>query len=140
MSLSFSRLCRNYPVVLFITDSAPFTAQTYAELRGRLAQTVFVPVRNEAASFMLIAQDFPPSSPKYQTIRIPRLSPIVRGVIDRAGFSFAAYMANQPGGPTEVHSWIADFGEFRELELQLPIGQLETSLRGSGKAEVMQIG
>jgi len=129
------------PVVLFITDSAPFTAQTYAELRGRLAQTVFVPVHNEAASFMLIAQDFPPSSPKYQTVRIPRLSPIVRGVMGRAGFSFAAHMANQPDGPTEVHSWIAEiFGEFRELELQLLIGQLESSLRSSGKAEVRQIG
>jgi hypothetical protein len=129
------------PVVLFIADSAPFTAQTYAELRGLLEHTVFVPVHNEAASFMLIAQDFPASSPKYQTIRIPRLSPIVRGVIDRPGFSFAAYMANQPGGPTEVHSWIAEiFGEFRELELQLLIGQLESSLRGGGKDEVRQIG
>jgi hypothetical protein len=100
-----------------------------------------VPVHNEAASFMLIAQDFPPSSPKYQTIRIPRLSPIVRGVVDRPGFSFAAYMASQPGGPTEVHSWTAKiFGEFRELELQLLVGQLESSLRSSGKAEVRQIG
>jgi hypothetical protein len=129
------------PVVLFITDSAPFTAQTYAELRGHLEQTIFVPVHNEAAAFMLIAQDFPASSPKYQTIRIPRLSPIVRGVIDRPGFSFTAYMAKQPGGPTEVHSWIAEiFGEFRELELQLLAGQLEASLRGSGKDKVRQIG
>jgi hypothetical protein len=100
-----------------------------------------VPIHNEAAAFMLIAQDFPASSPKYQTIRIPRLSPIVRGVVDRPGFSFAAYMAKQPGGPTEVHSWIAEiFGEFRELELQLLIGQLESSLRGSGKDKVRQIG
>ena len=87
------------PVVLFITDSAPITAQTYAALRRRLEQTIFVPVHNEAASFMVIGQDFPPSSPKYHTIRIPRLSPIVRGVIDRPGFSFSAYMAQQPGGP-----------------------------------------
>jgi hypothetical protein len=43
------------PTVLFITDSAPFTAQTYADLRGRLQQTIFVPVHNEAASFMVIA-------------------------------------------------------------------------------------
>jgi hypothetical protein len=32
------------PTVLFITDSAPITAQTYAELRRRLQQTIFVPV------------------------------------------------------------------------------------------------
>ena len=85
------------PTVLFIADSAPFTAQTYAELRRRLEQTIFVPVHNEAASFMVIAQNFPPSSPKYETIRIPRLSPIVRGVIDRPSFSFSTYMPQQPG-------------------------------------------
>jgi hypothetical protein len=128
------------PVVLFITDQAPITAQTYAELRRRLGETVFVPVHNEAASFMVIAQDFPPSSPKYETIRIPRLSAIVRGVIDRPGFSFSTYMSQQPGGPTEVHSWINKvFAEFRELELQLLIGQLESSLRGA-QTRIQQIG
>jgi hypothetical protein len=96
-----------------------------------LEQTIFVPVHNEAASFMVIAQDFPPSSPKYETICIPRLSPIVRGVIDRPGFSFGAYMANQQGGPTEVHGWISTiFAEFRDLELRLLLGQLQSSLRG----------
>src|SRR6516165_2096983 len=125
------------PIVLFIADSAPFTATTYADLRGRLRQTIFVPVHNEAASFMVIARDFPPSSPKYETIRIPRLSPIVRGVIDRPGFSFGAYMSQQSGGPTEVHSWIGQvFAEFRELELKLLIGELESSLRGGGKQQV----
>jgi len=129
------------PVVLFITDPAPFTAQTYAELRGRLEQTIFVPVHNEAAAFMVIGQDFPPSSPKFATIRIPRLSPIVRGLIDRPGFSFSAYMSQQPGGPTEVHSWISRvFAEFRELELRLLIGQLESSLRGRSKERVRQTG
>ena len=129
------------PVVLFITDPAPFTAQTYAELRGRLEQTIFVPVHNEAAAFMVIGQDFPPSSPKFATIRIPRLSPIVRGLIDRPGFSFSAYMSQQPGGPIEVHSWISRvFAEFRELELRLLIGQLESSLRGRSKERVRQTG
>ena len=73
-------------------------------------------------------------------IRIPRLSAIVRGVIDRPGFSFSAYMSQQPGGPTEVHSWINQiFAEFRELELQLLIGELESSLRGGSKEQVRQI-
>jgi hypothetical protein len=129
------------PIVLFITDAAPFTAQTYADLRRQLEHTIFVPVHNEAASFMMIAKDFPPSSPKYETIRIPRLSPIVRGLIDRPGFSFGTYMSRQPGGPTEVHSWIGQiFAEFRELELQLLIGELEASLRGGGKEQVRQSG
>ncbi len=88
---------------------------------------------------MVVAQDFPPSSPKYEMIRIPRLSAIVRGVIDRPGFAFSAYMSQQPGGPTEVHSWINQiFAVFRELELRLLIGELESSLRG-GKQQVRQI-
>ena len=127
------------PVVLFITDSAPTTARGYAELRRRLQKTTFVPVHNEAAAFMLIPQDFPPSHPNYSVIRIPRLSPIVRGVIDRRGFSFAAYMSKQPGGPTEVHNWIAGiFAQFRELELRLLIGELDSSLRGGVSKPVRQ--
>jgi hypothetical protein len=95
-----------------------------------LPQTAFIPVHNEATSFMFIAQDFPPTRAECGVIRIPRLSPIVRGVIDRPGFSFSAYMANQPGGPTEVHSWIGTiFTEFRDLELRLLLGQLQSSLR-----------
>jgi len=122
------------PVVLFITDSAPATAHSYGELRRRLPQTTFVPVHNEAASFMFIPQDFPLSRPECGVIRVPRLSPIVRGVIDRPGFSFSAYMASQPGGPTEVHTWIGTiFREFRELELKLLIGELESTLRGAAK-------
>jgi hypothetical protein len=128
------------PIVLFITDAAPITAQTYAELRRRLTQTTFVPIHNEAASFMLIPADFRPSSTNCRALRIPRLSPLVRGVIDKPGFSFSAYMRSQPGGPTEVHSWIGQvFAEFRELELQLLIGQLESSLRGVAKKQMTQI-
>ncbi|HXQ83932.1 MAG TPA: hypothetical protein VN769_07660 [Xanthobacteraceae bacterium] len=120
------------PIVLFITDSAPMTARTYAELRRRLPKTIFVPVHNEATSFMFIAQDFPPTRPECGVIRIPRLSPIVRGVIDRPGFSFGAYMPNQPGGPTEVHTWISTiFAAFRDLELRLLFGELQSSLSGS---------
>ncbi len=120
------------PIVLFITDSAPTTARSYAELQRRLPQTIFVPVHNEATSFMFIAQDFPPTRPEYGVIRIPRLSPIVRGVIYRPGFSFGAHMANQPGGPTEVHTWIDRiFAEFRDFELRLLLGELQSSLSGA---------
>ncbi len=127
------------PIVLFIADPAPTTARSYAELRRRLPRTTFVPVHNEAAAFMFVPQDFPPTRPEYGVIRIPRLSPIVRGVIDRPGFSFSAYMARQPGGPTEVHSWIGGiFAQFRDLELRLLIGELESSLRGGRKEPVRQ--
>jgi hypothetical protein len=121
------------PVVLFVTDPAPATVRAYAELRRRLATTAFVPVHNEAVSVMYEKADFPPSRGEYGVIRIPRLSAIVRGVVDRPSFSFGAYMTERPGGPTEIHSWIATiFAEFRELELRLLMGKLGASLGGSG--------
>jgi hypothetical protein len=119
------------PIVLFITDTAAATVRSYAELRSRLAQTTFVPVHNEATSVMFNKEDFPPTRAECGIIRIPRLSPIVRGVIDRPSFSFSKYMTVQPGGPTEVHSWISTiFTEFRELELRLLIGRLSSALGG----------
>ncbi len=127
------------PIVLFIADAAPITARSYAELRRRLRQTAFVPVHNEAAALLFVPQDFPPTRPECGVIRIPRLSPLVRGVIDRPGFSFGAYMAQQPGGPTEVHSWIGgNFAQFRDLELRLMIGELESSLRDAMKETVRE--
>jgi hypothetical protein len=127
------------PIVLFITDSAPTTARSYAGLRQRLRQTTFVPVHNEATSFMFIPLDFPSTRTDCGLIRIPRLSPIVRGVIDRPGFSFGAYMSKQPGGPTEVHSWIGNiFAQFRGLELRVILGELESSLRSAAQRSIQE--
>jgi hypothetical protein len=56
----------------------------------------------------------------------------VRGVVDRPSFSFAEYMTERPGGPTEIHTWVAGiFAEFRELELRLLMGKLGASLSDS---------
>lgn len=143
MEIGFEQEARRrliQPIVLFITDAAPITLQSCGVLRRRLAQTTFVPIHNEATSFMIIPGDFRPSSPNCTALRIPRLSPLVRGVIDKSGFSFSAYMRTRPGGPTEIHSWIGQvFAEFRELELQLLIGQLESSLRGVARRQTARI-
>jgi len=120
------------PIVLFISDPSAATINAYAELRQRLPATTFVPVHNESVSIMFAKEDFPPSRPECSLLRIPRLSPIVRGVIDRPSFSFASYMTSRLGGPTEVHQWISDiFAEFRELELRLLMGRLTSSLGGA---------
>jgi hypothetical protein len=59
------------------------------------------------------------------------LSQIVRGVVDRPSFSFNAYLAKQPGGPTEVHTWTADiYAQFRNFELRLLMGKLTSRLGG----------
>jgi hypothetical protein len=122
------------PIVLYVTDPAAATAANYAELRQRMPAINFVPVYNESVSLMFAKEDFPPTRPECGVIRIPRLSPIVRGVIDRPSFSIGAYMNKQPGGPTEVHGWInAIFTEFREFELRLLMGRLTSSLGGAGR-------
>jgi hypothetical protein len=120
------------PIVLFVTDSAPTTARSYAELQGGAAPPIFVPVHNEAVSVIFTKKDFPPAPAECGVVRLPRLSSIVRGVIDRPNFSFRAYLNDQPGGPTEMHTWIAGiFREFRELELRLLIGKLSSALGGN---------
>ena len=118
------------PIVFYITEPAAATMHNYAELQRRV-QASFVPVHNESVSLMFAREDFPPTRPECGMIRIQRLSPIVRGVIERPNFSFNAYMAKQPGGPTEVHQWIANiYAEFRDFELRLMMGRLSSSLGG----------
>jgi hypothetical protein len=116
------------PIILFVTDPAAATVRSYAQLRDLPAVTL-VPVHNESVSLMFAREDFPPSRAECGLIRIPRLSPIVRGVIDRPSFSFAAYVTEQAGGPTEIHQWVGEiFAGFRELELRLLLRRLTSSL------------
>jgi hypothetical protein len=117
-------------IVFFVTDQAVATMRSYGELQHSVPAT-FVPVHNESVSLMFSKEDFPPSRPECGVIRIPRLSQVVRGVIDRPTFSFNAYMAKQPGGPTEIHSWTADvYAQFRDFEIRLLMGKL-TSRQGA---------
>lgn len=117
------------PIVLFVADPSEATVRGYAELHRRSAATL-VPVRNESVSLLFTQEDFPGTRPEYSVIRIPRLSPLVRGVVDRPNFSFSAHMAERASGPDEVHQWIGDvYAEFRDFELRLLMGELTSSLR-----------
>ncbi len=121
------------PIVLFVADRAASTVRAYADLRRLLPDASFVPVHNEAVSVTFEKEDFPPTRAQCRMIRMPRLSPIVRGVVDRPNFSFGAYRVATAGGPTEIHAWIGSiFAEFRELELRLLMGKLAASLLRSG--------
>ena len=122
------------PVVLFAADRAAATVRAYADLRHLLPDVTVVPVHNEFIAVTCDKDDFPPTRAACRLIRIPRLSQMVRGVIDRPSFSFGAYMVPTAGLPTEIHDWVAGiFAEFRELELRLLMGTLAASLtRGGG--------
>jgi hypothetical protein len=123
------------PVVLFAADRAATTVRAYADLRQQLPDAAVVPIHNEFVSVTCDKDDFPPAPAGGRMIRIPRLSQMVRGVIDRPSFSFAAYLVATPGTPTEIHDWIAGiFAQFRELELRLLMGTLAASLARGGDA------
>ncbi|HEY2534022.1 MAG TPA: hypothetical protein VGJ20_39890 [Xanthobacteraceae bacterium] len=121
------------PIVLFVTDPAPSTARAYGELLRRAPQFTFVPLHNEAVSVMFTQDDFPLTR-ECGFIRIPRLSPLIRGVLDRPSVSFAP-RRNGRSAPTEVDDWVRTiFNEFRQLELKLLMGKLALSLAGAGRA------
>ncbi|HLZ99022.1 MAG TPA: hypothetical protein VKP66_13865 [Steroidobacteraceae bacterium] len=123
------------PVVLFAADHAAITVRAYADLRRDLPDLAAVPVHNEFVSVTCDKDDFPPTRAACRMLRIPRLSQMVRGVIDRPSFSFGAYLVATPGTPTEIHDWIAGiFAQFRELELRLLMGTLGAALAGGGGA------
>jgi hypothetical protein len=115
------------PVVLFIADRAPATPRAYAQLRRCLPSTMVVPVHNEAVSVYFEREDFPPSRPECRMVRIPRLSPIVRGVID--GRAFPSATTSWTSGAVAPKSTIDGiFAEFREFELPLLMGRLSSVL------------
>jgi hypothetical protein len=136
--LAEARLRSIEPVVLFIADPETASVRTYATLRHHL-NTTFVPVHNEAVSINFDEGAFPPSRKACSVIRIPRLSPLVRRVIDRPRFSFATHMIEQPEGPTQVHQWISPIlTKIREIELQLLLGRLGWMLRDGHSADIEQ--
>ena len=62
-------------------------------------------------------------------MRIPVLSPFLKSIVDKPGFSFDDYLDRQTGMRTELHEWIDRiFMEFRELELRLLLRELKGSL------------
>ena len=62
-------------------------------------------------------------------VRIPVLSPFLKSVVDRPGFSFDDYLDRHTGARTELHEWIDRvFVEFREMDLRLLLRELKGSL------------
>jgi hypothetical protein len=115
-------------VIFFVADHAMATVRTFAKLQARMP-AIFQPVHNESVSLTISAEDFPPTRPDCGFIRMPRLSQLVRGVVDRPSFSFNSTMPRQQNGPSEIHSWSSDlYRQFRDFELRLQFGRLNVSL------------
>jgi hypothetical protein len=73
--------------------------------------------------------NFPSPVPRERPVRFPVLSPFLKSVVERPGFSFDDYLERHAGERTELHEWIERaFVEFRELELRLLLRELKSSL------------
>lgn len=116
-------------VTLFIGDPDERSAQSYQELRG-IRPMALVPVHNEQIANMRdYMAAFPNPIAGEPPVRIPVLSPFLKSVVDKPGFSFDDYLERPTHTRTELHEWIERvFVEFRELELRLLMRELKLSL------------
>lgn len=116
------------PMLLFVADPHPRSAQIYDHLHRAFPQTLIVPVHNEANAGAYMDR-FPPLAAE-RAIVIPRLNPVIKGVTDKPHFSFAAFMRRPAQTRTELHAWTEKvFVAFRELELRGMLRDLESALR-----------
>ena len=102
-------------------------------LRDRFPGLAVVPVINEALpQFMRFRDDFAGSRLSGAPLTIPALSPVIKGVIERPSFSFAALATTASDTTTELYGWTRRvFLEFRELELRLLLAELKPALKFS---------
>lgn len=117
-------------VTLFIGDPDPRSAKSYAQTYGNFLQMALVPVHNEyIANMQDYMGNFPSPVPGERALRFPVLSPFLKSVVDRPGFSFDDYLERHTDPRTELHEWIDRvFVEFRELELRLLLRELKGSI------------
>jgi hypothetical protein len=121
------------PMVLFLADPDERARQGYAMLRDRCPGLPVVPVFNEAIPQMSRYRDnFPPTRRGGEPVRIPALTPVLRSVVERPGFSFVSYAAKTTDTTSELYGWMHRvFVTFRELEVRLLLGEIVPQLRQS---------
>ena len=120
------------PAVLYMMTPDMTSVEAYKALRKRLPQAMLVPVQN-----MMLGDG--PYRDKYPAgatpVRLPVLAPAMRKFADRPPFSFAAASSTSAidvpiDRHLELSHWVRRiFLEFREMELQLLLVDLQSSLQ-----------
>jgi hypothetical protein len=106
-------------IVLFVCENHARSADGYEKLFARFPKATLVQVHNEGIDSYEF-DDFPVLQAGVTPLRITGLSPMLAGVINRPGFSFADYVEKHAEFPTGLHAWITrSFIAFRDLELRL---------------------
>jgi hypothetical protein len=121
------------PVVLFLGDPDRRSRNGYRMLRERFPDVPLVPVLNDAVTHPARYRDyFPPTRKGGGPLRIPLLPPLLKGVIERPKFSFAALSHSREHRTTELYAWTRGmFLQFRELELRLLLDEIMPVFRFS---------
>ena len=115
------------PVILFLADTDLRSRQGYNMLRDCFPGFVLVPVFNHALSAIVRHRE---SFPASAALTFTALSPVLKGVIDRPNFSFAALAGSSADKSSELYLWTKRlFLEFRELELRLLLEELKLRLQ-----------
>jgi hypothetical protein len=106
-------------LIFFLCENHPRSAEAYERLFARFPAAILVQVHNEGIGSHGF-DDFPDLEIGAMPLRIAGLSPMLAGVVERPGFSFAEYVEKHAEFPTGLHVWITRaFIAFRDLELRL---------------------
>jgi hypothetical protein len=118
------------PVALYLADGHRRSQQGFARILRRHPNLALAPVINEALPLMLqLHGDLPRSRLAGPPLVIPALSPMIRGITERASFSFAA-VATTGDKSSELYTWTRRmFAAFRELELRLLLADITPVLK-----------
>jgi hypothetical protein len=114
------------PVILFIVDREPRSAEAYATLRHSFSDASLLPVRNQIEEVATWPGDSASENAAMPaSLDIPMLGFSLRALIDQHSFSFSEFWRMTPPGAAdalddELRSWIeGTFLQFRGLEQRL---------------------
>ncbi|MEO8669068.1 MAG: hypothetical protein ABI399_11170, partial [Bauldia sp.] len=116
-------------IICFLCENHARSAEAYERLYARFPKATLVQVHNEGLGSYGF-DDFPILEVGAMPLRIPALSPMLAGVIDRPNFSFAEYVEKHAEFPTGLFAWITRaFIAFRDLELRLMLEEFGALLQ-----------
>jgi hypothetical protein len=125
------------PVILYAANSDPLSVRSYDRLRKRFPRLTLAPVYNDGIMRGYnLRGEFPTTNVVALPLRIPMLSPVLRGIVDAAPFSFAEFRHQPPERfpahlETEMNAWLKRVNlQFREMELRLLLSSLRGTLQG----------
>ncbi len=127
------------PLILFIIDPNPESAEAYAMLRRRFTEASLLPVRNQIEASAIAHCDASPNASMLPaSLDIPLLGFSLRALIDRQSFSFSQFWRAIPtglpdAGDDKLGEWVEHiFFQFRDLELVLGCEDLSTHVAAQG--------